>query len=286
MKYPYRWLLSYNAKLYRGKTLALPADFMFYGTLSHRIFQELLLTPGILKMSENQLRKTYGTTAQKCIDQKGLLLYVQGEEGNLKIFREYLFEKFKILVDHLKGNNWEVEGCEVTASGKIGKEAVGGKCDLLLRRIKNNTLEKAIVDLKYSGKSKYRKLMEDGEDLQLAIYSKLFHPVADYCPTSYFIITEGLLYTTCKDAFSKGFILRRDINYVDTYSSVLERIENTIVFRMKELKEGAVEVGENIATADLEIFSKSEASYIIPRKEKGTKCRSEYNDYVTFIDTE
>ena len=128
--------------------------------------------------------------------------------------------------------------------------------------------------------------MEDGEDLQLAIYSKLFHPVANYCATSYFIITEGLLFTTCKDAFRNGFILRRDSNYIDTYTGVLQRIENTIQFRRKELKQGTIEVGENSSTEDLEIFEKSEASYIIPKKEKNTKCRSEYNDYVTFIDTE
>ena len=195
---------------------------------------------------KSQLRKIYSTTAQKCIDQKGLLLYTQGEEGNLKIFREYLFEKFWILLNHLKENNWQVEGCEIKGSGKIGKEAVIGFCDLLLTRNKNKKIEKAIVDLKYSGRSKYRKLMEDGEDLQLAIYSKIFHPTAGYCPTSYFIITDGLLFTTCKDAFSNGIILRRDSIYTDTYASVLERIENTIQFRRKELKEGTIEVGENI----------------------------------------
>ena len=75
-------------------------------------------------------------------------------------------------------------------------------------------------------------------------------------------------------------------NYIDTYKDILERIENTIQFRRKELKAGTIEVGENIPTSDLEIFSKSEDSYIIPKKEKDTKCRSEYNDYVTFIDTE
>ncbi|MEP6949262.1 MAG: PD-(D/E)XK nuclease family protein [Ginsengibacter sp.] len=286
MKYPYRWVLEYKAKLYRGNTPCLPANFTFYGTLSHKIFQELLLMPGILKMGHNELKKIYSDTTEKFINQKGLLLYTQGEEGVLKTFREYLFEKFLILIKHLKDNNWQVEGCEIVASGTIGQEAVGGRCDLLLKRIKNKMAEKAIVDLKYSGRNKHRKLMEDGEDLQLAIYSKIFHPLANYCPTSYFVITEGLLFTTCKDAFNTGIILRQGSNYVNTYSNVLNKIDSTIKFRRKEFSEGKIEVGENVSIDELDIFNLDKNSYIVPKQESSVKCRSDYNDYVTFIDTE
>ncbi len=41
MKYPYRWVLSYKAGLYRGNTLCLPDNFTFYGTLSHHHLQLL-----------------------------------------------------------------------------------------------------------------------------------------------------------------------------------------------------------------------------------------------------
>jgi ATP-dependent helicase/nuclease subunit B len=286
MKYPYRWVLSYKAKLYRGETFSLPDKFIFYGNLSHKIFQKLLLMPGILKMSKNQLNQIYSITAKEFIDQKGLLLHTQGEESNLKLFREDLFEKFWILRNHLHDNNWQVEGCEIKGSGQVGEVIIGGFCDLLLKRIKGKTIEKAIVDLKYSGRSKYRRLMQDGEDFQLAIYSKIFHQAAGYCPTSYFIISDGSLFTTCKAAFGKGIILRYDGIYTNTYADVLKRIGNTVKFRRNEFRKGKIEVGENILTEELDIFQLDMTNYIIPRQEKKSKCRSLYNDYLTFIDTE
>jgi hypothetical protein len=176
MKYPYRWVMSYQAKLYRGRTLALPDSFMFYGTLSHQIFQEILIRPDVLTMEEKELQQLYIQTTKKFIEQKGLILHIHGEEGNLKIFHEYLFSKFFTLIHHIKENKWQVKGCEIKGSGTIGGEKVGGRCDILLTRVKNNKTETAIVDLKFGGQSKYRKLMEDGEDLQLAIYSRIFHP--------------------------------------------------------------------------------------------------------------
>jgi hypothetical protein len=286
LKFPYRWVMEYPADLQRGKTLALPPRMMFYGTLSHGIFQELLRMPGIMKMNESETKKIYTRVTNEHIEQRGLLLHTQGEEGTLQIFREYLFEKFWILLKHLKENDWEVEGCEVETQGKIGNELIEGRCDLLLRRLRNKKVEKAIVDLKYSGKVKYRKLMENQEDLQLAIYSKIFHDTAGYCPTSYFIISEGSLFTTCADAFRNGFILRPEDDYKDTYTSVLQKIETTIQFRRQELKEGRIEVGEQVSTDELDIYNKREDSYIIPKKKNDIKCSSDYNDYETFIDTE
>ncbi len=286
MKYPYRWVLSYKAQLYRGNTLCLPDNFIFYGNLSHEIFQELLLMPDIMKYKEAEVKKIYAVTAEKYIDQKGLLLHTRGEEAKLKIFRETLFEKFWILLSHLKENNWLVEGCEIKASGNIGEEKVGGYCDLLLNRTKDKKVEKAIVDLKYSGKAKYHRLMEDGEDLQLAIYSKIFDPLAKYCATSYFIISDGSLFTTCEDAFKKGRILRKHSIYSETYAHVLHKIENTIKFRKKEFSKGIIEVGENVTAEELDVFSLDPENYIIPKIENKSKIPSMYNEYVTFIDTE
>jgi hypothetical protein len=156
----------------------------------------------------------------------------------------------------------------------------------LLNRTKDKKVEKAIVDLKYSGKAKYHRLMEDGEDLQLAIYSKIFDPLAKYCATSYFIISDGSLFTTCEDAFKKGRILRKHSIYSETYAHVLHKIENTIKFRKKEFSKGIIEVGENVTAEELDVFSLDPENYIIPKIENKSKIPSMYNEYVTFIDTE
>jgi hypothetical protein len=109
---------------------------------------------------------------------------------------------------------------------------------------------------------------------------------AHNCPTSYFIITEGLLFTTCKDAFTNAIQLRQDLDYADTYKTVLSKIEKTIQFRRNELYSGLIEAGENVDVNDLKIFSQDVNAYIIPKQERKLKSASTYNDYITFIDTE
>jgi hypothetical protein len=231
------------------------------------------------------IKKRYTDIANKAIEEKGLLLHKRGQENTLRIFEEYLFDKFLILLRHIKENDWKVEACELTKKGMIGNEEIGGRCDVLLSRTKKKEVQKAIIDLKYSGK-KYSVLMNDGGDLQLAIYSRIFHPAAAYCPTSYFIIREGNLYTACADAFRRGHVLRPDEDYAHTYSGLLNRMSATISFRRAELKNGIIEVGEGIATEELDIFKNDGNDFILPPKSGGCKCPSEYNDYVTFIDTE
>ena len=53
-----------------------------------------------------------------------------------------------------------------------------------------------------------------------------------------------------------------------------------------EFHEGRIEVGENVPAEALDIFDLDIADYIIPKQEKKVKCPSDYNDHLTFIDTE
>jgi PD-(D/E)XK nuclease superfamily len=290
LKYPYQWVLTYKARLERGRTFSLPSLHMFYGTLSHEIFQRLLMMIDILTISSQELKSRYTNVALNLIEQKGLLLHTTGQEEVLKAFREYLFDKFLVLLNHIKSNGWTVEDCEITRSRKFGNEEIEGRCDLLLTRKKGKEIQKAIIDLKYQGEIKYRKLMTGAEDLQLAIYSRIFHPVAQHCPTAYFIIRQGILFTSCKDAFKGGHIVNPKNYLGETYGELLKKMEETIRFRREELAIGKVEIGESIETADLEIFHLDKDQYILPGIETKNKvpykARLEYNDYTTFIDTE
>ena len=288
--YPYQWVLTYKAKLERGQTFCLPSLHMFYGNLSHEIFQKLLMMMDILTISPQELKKRYVGVSTELIEQKGLLLHATGQEEVLRAFREYLFEKFLILVNHIKSNKWTVEACEITRSRMFGDENVEGRCDLLLVRKKGKEIQKAVVDLKYQGERKYRLLMTGTTDLQLAIYSRIFHPVAKHCPTAYFIIRQGILFTSCADAFKGGHIVNQKNALGETYSELLERMETTIRFRRTELSIGKVEVGEAVPAEALDIYQLDPETHILPgiRTENKVqyKGNSLYNEFTTFIDTE
>jgi len=290
LKYPYQWVLTYKARLQRGRTFCLPGLHMFYGNLSHEIFQRLLMMMDILSISPQELKSRYTKMALDLIEQKGLLLHTTGQEEVLRAFREYLFDKFLLLLQHIKSNGWTVEDCEITRSRIFGEENIEGRCDLLLIRKKGKEIQRAVVDLKYQGERKYRLLMTGTEDLQLAIYSRIFHPVAQHCPTAYFIIRQGTLFTSCADAFKGGHIVNQENYLGETYGQLLKRMEETIRYRRQELAKGRVEVGDGVPKEALDVYQLDPERYILPdtRSENKVlyKARMEYNDYTTFIDTE
>jgi ATP-dependent helicase/nuclease subunit B len=290
LKYPYQWVLTYKATLQRGRTFCLPSLHMFYGNLSHEIFQRLLMMMDILIISSSELKSRYTKMALDLIEQKGLLLHTSGQEEVLRAFREYLFDKFLVLLQHIKSNGWTVEDCEITRSRIFGEENIEGRCDLLLTRKKGKEIQKAVVDLKYQGERKYRLLMTGTEDLQLAIYSRIFHPVAQHCPTAYFIIRQGILFTSCADAFKDGHIVNQENYLGETYGQLLKRMEETIRYRRQELAKGRVEVGDAVPAEALDVFQLDPATYILPETRTENKvlykARMDYNEYTTFIDTE
>jgi hypothetical protein len=278
--------MNYKAKLRRGDYFNMPPMFLFYGNLSHAIFQNLLIMPDVLNTREKELRNRYEIVAADMILSQGMLLNIPGNEGTLKFFKDNLFEKFKTLLKIIKENNWTVEGCELSIKGKIGEEEILGRCDILLQRNRKGKVEKAIIDLKYANTKKYRDLMLGREDLQLAIYSRLFHPEGRHCATSYFIIREGRMLTTCSDFFKGAIVLSEEQNFSETYSHLLQRMQNTIKFRRSELAKGKIEVGDNACIEDLNLFKNNGEEYLLPKIKSRMKVRSEYNDYTTFIDTE
>jgi len=290
LKFPYQWVLTYKARLERGNTFCLPSLHMFYGNLSHEIFQRLLMMMDILSISKEELKSRYTKVVSDLIEQKGLLLHTTGQEEVLRAFREYLFDRFLVLLNHIKSNKWTVEACEITRKKSFGEEEIEGRCDLLLIRKKGKEIQKAVIDLKYQGERKYRLLMTGTEDLQLAIYSRIFHSLAQHCPTAYFIIHQGILFTSCADAFKGGHIVNTKNVLGETYGELLTRMEATIQFRRDELAIGKIEVGEAVPAEALEVFELDAETYILPERKTENKVQykasSQYNDYTTFIDTE
>ena len=132
--------------------------------------------------------------------------------------------------------------------------------------------------------------MTGTQDLQLAIYSRIFHPLAKHCPTAYFIIRQGILFTSCSDAFKGGHIVNPKNMLGETYGELLTRMETTIKFRRDELAAGKIEVGEAVPAEALDVFQLDAETYILPETKTENrvpyKASSEYNDYSTFIDTE
>lgn len=237
-----------------------------------------------MSLSEKQLRELYTVTAEKTIQTSGILLELAGEERKLSQFREGLFDSFSTLLKLIKDNGWIVEGCEIKEEKTIAGENILGKCDVLLRK-ENNANERAIVDLKFSGTKKYRDLMDEQQDLQLAIYSKVFHKGDSFCPTAYYIIDSKLMFCSDRHAFKDAIQVPRNNDFPAAYRNMMQQVEGIIAERRKELSAGEIEVGECVSTDELPVYN-SAFSSILPKPDKKQKPSSKYNNFSTFIDTE
>ncbi len=92
--------------------------------------------------------------------------------------------------------------------------------------------------------------------------------------------------TTCSDFFKGAMKINTEQKFSETYSHLLHRMSNTISFRRSELTKGKIEVGDNACIEDLDIFRNDSEEYLLPEIKGGNKVYSEYNEYMTFIDSE
>lgn len=287
LKYPYQWVLEYKAKLKRYNLISMDSMHLYRGILSHSLYEEMLTSSGILTMPKTEIDQLYARQLEKIISEYGLRLFEFGQESYLAAFKNKLLFNFHILLQHIVSGGWSIIGCELTEKKEIQGICINGKCDLLLQRKYNGVNQTCVMDLKYSGANKYRGLMEKGEDLQLAIYSKLFQASSEDSPTAYFIIEQGSLFTRDLTAFPKGVLINGLSNNSVLYTQLINKLVKTIQYRRNEILNGNIEVGEDVLYENLNIFTDcDEDTYILPEVKKMKKIRSEYNEFTTFIDTE
>ena len=188
------------------------------------------------------------------------------------------------LVKHISENNWVVEDCEAQKEAIRSGLKLQGYADILLSRKKKGPKQYAIIDLKWQSGIYYSRLMNEDRDLQLALYSSLFNDVGGFSPTAYFIISTGRLFTRDQKAFKHGIHAGPD-DWAAAYEQQLAKLFRTVEYRMGELKEGKIEMGEGISIEELEIFSLDPEQYLLPTGDE-VKEPARFNDYSTFTNIE
>jgi len=283
---PFIWVLRYRAFIKDEAILQLADDSRFMGNVSHRVFQYAITRPNVdvTQLDRQALEKLYSEAVSHILNTEGMLLLEKGKEDRVESIYHTIREKFMVLVEHLAENNWIVEGCEAEKKASRSGMKLLGYADILLSRKKKGLKEYAIIDLKWKSGKYYSGLMNDDKDLQLAFYSSLFNESGRFSPTAYFIISTGRLYTHDQQAFKHGIRVGKE-EWVSAYSDQLVKLYRTVEYRMGELKEGKIEMGEGIPIDELGIFSLDPEQYLLPSGDE-VKTPSKFNDYSTFTNIE
>ena len=160
----------------------------------------------------------------------------------------------------INNNNWKVVATEQAMDGSFNQIQVKGKADLILER---GDGEYAIVDLKWSGITSRKNMLNNMEDLQLVMYAALIQQ--DQLPhTAYFIMDKGKMLSRNAFAFREAEIVNRaNADAEEVHRLIYKRMKATHEWRQKQLAEGRIEVRTSITALELERIYEQEAENLL-----------------------
>ena len=237
--YPNEYLLD---KLARITSVNFPdpnEEMLNYGNLSHAVFEQFFKALKDKKISDAEVELTIISMFDKqvCIEY-GFLNRPQN-----KLKRDYLAKTIKmsasVLMKHIRKSPFTIFEPEKKIGFDedivFGFTKLRGNIDLVLSNEKG---EKAIIDLKWVGKTKRISMLKEGNDLQLPIYSYLLSPNV-LVPTSYFVINKAILISYPNKYFPDAF----NVSVPTSPNQVNEKLKAAYAYRREEIESGYIEVG-------------------------------------------
>jgi hypothetical protein len=127
-----------------------------------------------------------------------------------------------------------------------------GIADLILKR--GN--DRAIIDLKWSGKRYRTDLMRNNEDLKLALYQHLLHQNGTFHQiyTAFYILESAEFVSRNMEQFSVSSKIESVESPADTYKKILDRMSATYYWRKEQLSSGQIEWRTKASSKRLEEF--------------------------------
>jgi hypothetical protein len=191
--------------------------------------------------------ETIGNTLDEFI-QKEAAVFLALENRFLKEeFKRKFLISAETFLRFLHENNLRSPQCEVSFGREedecqpfLNEETkVQGSIDLMLRDADGN---KVIIDLKWTDKKKrYVEKVEEGSNIQLALYNLA---QGGNCRTGYYLMEKPIFIT--RHAFNSvaGMeMIKCDVPESSFEHNVINKLTNSYLFRINELKEGRAELG-------------------------------------------
>ena len=216
---PVAWVLEYAAGLRRRGMARIPSGSRLLGTFAHAILEDLLHGPHKLDLASgtpDEAAASAGRAFDDRVAAEAAPLVARGAEVERHRAREVVCEAARALFGLLKAGGWRVRATEEELAGRFEGAELKGSADLVVEKDGHP----AILDLKLARPKYFREKLQNGEGLQIALYSELTRlgasrraPAGDkpppytrggngaLPPAGYFLIGQGELYTVDQGAF-------------------------------------------------------------------------------------
>lgn len=245
--YPYQWIFKHKLKLSKSSILSVVKDATLMGNLSHRFFEKMF-KENISDWRRNDVEQWVDKEARTLLSREGAVLLMYGREPEKVNFLNRVKFAAWSLVNLIQKNDWQVKSTEADLAGKFMDIPIKGVADLVLE--KNEDL--AVVDLKWRGANRRKEMINNQEDLQLVLYSKLLTEDHTWAHTSYFIIEKGEMIARNDLAFKDITAVAAESDHVQINENIYTQMEATFNWRMKQLQEGKIEIRCEHTKLDLE----------------------------------
>ncbi|MCC6750088.1 MAG: PD-(D/E)XK nuclease family protein [Deltaproteobacteria bacterium] len=206
---PLRFVLERLARLTNAGPAALPEEVQLYGTLGHRLVEELHAR-GVSATSDAELSQQAGRLLDVLIETEAGTLLAPGATFDRHHVRGVLLRAVASLARALGAARLAIEKVEPLLEAPWPHGTLQGRLDLLTRTEKGRP---AVVDLKW-GTSTYCELLGKGQALQLAVYAALAAAgaaggkrAAELAPAAYFSLSTGQLFASRAGLFPSATVL-------------------------------------------------------------------------------
>lgn len=253
--YPYQWIFQHRLDLRKSSILSVARDNTLMGNLSHRAFQ-LLFRENRPKWTKPEVEDWVEKNVGNLLEREGSVLLLFGREPERAGFVRTLKRSAWGLLRAIQENGWFFEGSEVPIEGTFADVQIKGFADLVLR---NEQGEQAIVDLKWSGTTRYKERLQNEEDLQLVLYSRLIKPDDDsWAHTAYYVLDSCRMLARNNRAFREAEPIRAGIDHVEANQRIWDRMVATYAWRKKQFLEGKIEIRTDATVGELEVLEAEE----------------------------
>lgn len=276
--YPHRWYLKQQTGIYPSNLLSVTRDNTLLGNLSHRFFELLFSNGQFVDMEKSDLHTWIDDTSEDLLKKEGATLLLYGREPERKAFLQKVKHAAWSLISLLQSNEWKVVQTEMELKGQFGGLPIKGKADLVLQR---GADEFAIVDLKWSGATRRKELIQNEEDLQLILYAYLLPPVECWPHTAYFILETGKMIARNNVAFKEALVAGKGCDdHTEACKRIFEKMERTWQWRRQQLEQGQLEIRTHRTAAGLEEIYTGTLADLLEMKTEDAR----WDDYRTLID--
>ena len=270
---PFDYVMDYILDLNQYGTAAMADIDTVKGNVAHA-YVEKLTENGNRQIAN--MRKVHNSNFDMLVNElaevQGAILLLEENDLEFKRFKSLLRKSIDVLLSIIEQNHLTIVGAEQYYEAEvptIGK--MNARIDYVLA---DNKGDYVIIDFKWNESTTYQKKLTQNDALQLAVYKAIMekwlkddkdeHKVVFM---GYYALPRHTLYTVYNNLNHKNI----EVVVSENNADLMQLAANSYSYRIKQIKSGIIEEGENLELANLQYVKDTLSKQLYP-------LRGDYND--------